>query len=150
MKMDEQLIAPCGMNCALCVSYQAMKNDLKNEGFSKKYCVGCLPRGRNCVYMKNHCSLLGDGLVRFCYECGSFPCRRLKALDKRYRTNYHMSMIENLECIKENGIGDFLEKEGAKWHCPACGGEICCHNGLCLHCDLEKLRRKKTYRWDED
>ena len=92
------------MNCGVCVSYLAMKNDLKNKGFGKKYCAGCLPRSKNCTFMKEHCELVGKGLVRFCYECRNFPCRRLEALDKRYRTKYQMSMIDNLEFIKENGI----------------------------------------------
>jgi len=35
MEMDEQLIDPCGMNCALCISYQAMKNDLANKEFGQ-------------------------------------------------------------------------------------------------------------------
>jgi hypothetical protein len=27
---------------------------------------------------------------------------------------------------------------------------ICCHNGLCFSCDLEKLRSKKQkYRWNK-
>jgi hypothetical protein len=27
---------------------------------------------------------------------------------------------------------------------------ICCHNGICFNCSLEKLRNKKQkYRWDE-
>jgi hypothetical protein len=145
--MKEDLIAPCGMNCAVCVSYLAMKNDLKKKGFAKSYCAGCLPRGKNCAFLKKSCRLLGEGLVRFCYECEDFPCRRLKGLDKRYRTSYHMSMIENLEFIKQNGVAEFLEKESSKWLCPQCGGTISCHNGLCLNCSLEVLRQKPTYRW---
>lgn len=147
--MEEILIAPCGMNCGLCVSYLAMKHDLNSQGFSKKYCPGCLPRGKNCVHMKDQCDLVGKGRVRFCIECGDFPCKRLKTLDTRYRTKYHMSMVENLEFIRDHGIGMFLEKEEEKWRCPACGGEICCHNGLCLKCDLDTLRRNKKHRWDE-
>jgi hypothetical protein len=147
--MEEIFIAPCGMNCTVCVSYLAMKNDLKNKGFKRKYCAGCLTRGENCLFMKTHCDRLGNGLVRFCYECVDFPCRRLKSLDKRYRTKYHMSMIENLDFIKAYGIKLFLEKEEAKWRCSECGGVICCHNGLCLHCSLDKLRQNKKYRWDE-
>jgi len=147
--MEEELIAPCGMNCALCASYLAMKNDLKTKGFGKQYCAGCRPRGKNCAFMKKQCELLRKGLVRFCYECGDFPCPRLKTLDKRYRTFYHMSMIENLEYIKSYGIGKFLEKEAAQWRCPECGGTICCHNGLCFSCSLDKLRQKRNYRWDE-
>jgi hypothetical protein len=147
--MEEKLIAPCGMNCALCVSYLAMKTDLNKKGFSRKYCPGCLPRGKHCLFMKDTCERVGKGLVRFCSDCPDFPCTRLKSLDKRYRTKYHMSMIENLNTIKEEGMTAFLEIEQKKWHCPACGGEICCHNGLCLSCDVDKLRSNKKYRWDE-
>lgn len=148
--MDETLIAPCGMNCGLCVNYLAMKNALNKQGFRKTYCTGCLPRGKNCTFMKSNCNLLGNGLVRFCHECGDFPCRRLKALDKRYRTKYHMSMLENLVFIKEQGMEKFLETEEAKWHCPECGEVLCCHNGLCLNCNLDTLRRNKKYRWGEE
>ena len=149
MKMTEELIAPCGMNCGVCISYLAMKNDLNKKGFKRTYCVGCLPRGENCIFMKHHCELIGNGLVRFCYECQKFPCRRLKSLDKRYRTKYHMSMIENLLFIKEHGIKKFLEKEAAKWNCSDCGGVICCHIGLCLNCNLDTLKQQRTYRWGE-
>ena len=100
--------------------------------------------------MAEQCDLVGKGLVRFCFECGKFPCRRLKSLDKRYRTKYHMSMIENLEFIKEHGMERFREEEAAKWRCPECGEQICCHNGLCLNCSLDKLRQNRKYRWDEE
>ena len=148
--LEEKLIAPCGMNCGLCVSYLAMKNDINKQGFSRRYCPGCLPRGKNCTFMKSSCDLLGKGLVRFCFECGDYPCNRLKNLDKRYRTKYHMSMLENLEFIREHGIENFLELEEVKWRCSQCGEVICCHNGLCLSCDIEKLRQKKKYCWDEE
>ena len=78
------------------------------------------------------------------------PCRQLKALDKRYRTKYHLSMLHNLEFIQKHGITKFLEKEAEKWHCPDCGGTICCHNGLCLSCNLDTLKRNKKYRWGEN
>jgi hypothetical protein len=148
LSMEDQLIAPCGMNCGVCVSYLAMKNDLKNKGFGKSYCQGCRPRGKNCAFMKKNCDLLSKGLVRFCYECADFPCRRLKNLDSRYRARYHMSMIENLEFIKAKGMNSFLEKETEKWRCQNCGKTICCHNGICFSCGLDKLRRNKKYCWE--
>jgi hypothetical protein len=147
--MKQELIAPCGMNCGLCVSYLAMKNDINKQGFRKRYCPDCLPRGQNCTFMAAQCDLLGKGLVRFCYHCADFPCRRLEALDKRYRTSYHISMIENLEFISDRGIEEFLENEAAKWGCPDCGGVICYHNGLCLDCRLDKLLQNKKHRWQE-
>jgi GNAT superfamily N-acetyltransferase len=149
LEMSEQLIAPCGMNCGLCIAYQAQKYDLDKQGFRRKYCPGCLPRGKNCLHMKDACDKMGKGLIRFCYECIEFPCKRLKALDKRYRTKYHMSMIKNLITISEEGMKAFLESEEAKWRCSECGAAVCCHNGLCMHCNLDKLRLNRKYRWGE-
>ena len=108
----ETLIAPCGMNCALCWAYQAQQYDLQTQGINRKYCPGCIPRGEHCLHMRKSCETLGNGLLRFCYEYGKFPCERLKRLDKRYRTKYHMSMIENLQMIRGSGPGCLCERPG--------------------------------------
>ena len=147
---SEELIAPCGMNCGLCSGYLALKHDLKAKGIRMPYCIGCRPRDKQCSFIKKRCDLVLTGKVEYCYECNDFPCERLKHLEKRYRTNFRMSMIDNLEFIRDNGINDFLEQEHNKWQCSKCGGVICCHNGFCFGCDLEKLKQKKQkYRWDE-
>lgn len=49
--MNSDLIAPCGMNCSICVSYQFYEIDLNKNGFHRKYCPGCIPRGENCTHM---------------------------------------------------------------------------------------------------
>jgi hypothetical protein len=150
-KMEAILIAPCGMNCRVCSSYLAREHDLKKQGIMRSYCAGCRPRGKNCAFMKKACELIGEGKIQYCYLCADFPCRRLKALDKRYRAHYHMSEIENLIYIKEHGITALLSKEEEKWRCPKCGGVICCHNGVCFSCGLAKLKNKKRkYRWTDD
>lgn len=148
--MEEILIAPCGMNCGLCIAYLGKKYDLNKHGFNRMYCDGCIARGKGCLHMGDKCEKLKNGLVRHCYECDIFPCKRLKALDKRYRTKYHMSMIENLTFITEQGVEAFLCKEDEKWSCPDCSGTICCHNGLCLNCGIDKLRQNRKYRWGEE
>jgi hypothetical protein len=149
--IDPVLIAPCGMNCALCAGYLALKNDLKSKGIKLINCPGCRPRNKKCAFLKGHCSKLSNGKVTFCFECASFPCNRLRTIDKRYRSRYRMSMIENLNSIKENGMEKFLHDQEETWKCQKCGKLICCHNGLCFNCDLEKLKNKKQkYRWNED
>ncbi len=148
--MEEKLIAPCGMNCRLCIAYQFGAKDLNKKGFHLTYCPGCIPRGKNCTHMGDQCALLAQGLIRFCYECETFPCKRLKSLDKRYRTKYHLSMIDNLKNIKENGLESFLAAQEHQWQCPGCGDFLCCHNGLCLSCNLEKLSRNRKYCWDKE
>src|SRR6266498_4984233 len=120
------LIAPCGMNCSICMAYLRERNK----------CPGC--RGRDIdkpvtrveCKIKN-CEFFQKAEARFCFECGEFPCDRLQHLDKRYRTKYAMSMIENLESIRSIGVRKFLENEKVRWACPECGGVICVHNRYC-------------------
>ncbi|MHC1703915.1 MAG: DUF3795 domain-containing protein [Tenuifilaceae bacterium] len=123
------MIAPCGMNCAICLAYLRTKN----------HCAGCWGSNENkpnqCVncIIKN-CELLANTESKFCYDCERFPCPRLKRLDKRYQTKYKMSMLENLEFIKSKGLTEFIEKEGKRWKCESCGGTICVHRAICLDC----------------
>ena len=127
--MDKKLIAPCGMNCGICLGYLRDKNK----------CPGCWinnehkNKSRNKCIIKN-CELLAKTDSKFCYDCEKYPCPRLKQLDKRYRTNYNMSMIENLEYISEYGLNKFICKENERWACKNCGGTICVHRGFCLYC----------------
>lgn len=123
------LIAPCGMNCRLCRAYTR----------DKKPCPGCrgddAHKSKSCVEcrIKNCENIVKDGL-KYCFSCAGYPCARLKRLDKRYRTKYGMSMIDNLETIKNRGIRQFVRNEKEKWACPGCGEAICVHKLQCLYC----------------
>jgi hypothetical protein len=128
--LEPQLIAPCGMNCALCLAFQRPKGKCpgcwgedKNKSKSCKACVI-----RNCEMIKNNSS-------HFCFECEKMPCTRLKRLDARYRNKYGMSMIANLTEIKDQGMDEFLAHQGEKYTCPECKGLICVHRSRCLLCD---------------
>ena len=148
--MQEQMIAPCGMNCSICSGYLALKHDIKSKGLKFPYCEGCRPRDRKCAFLKKRCDLLMNDKVKYCYECKEYPCDKLKAIDKRYKTNFRMSMIENLEFIKEKGMDKFLKQQRKRWKCPKCGDTICCHNGICFSCGTNKLKKKKKrYRWED-
>ena len=133
--MKGKLIAPCGMNCTLCLGYQRDKNK----------CPGCKKRdaykssyGRKCII--RDCQTLKENKMEFCSDkCEKYPCKRLKNLDKRYRTKYQMSMIENLENIKKLGIKKFLENQKKRWACKKCDGLLCVHRVFCLKCG-EKYR----------
>ena len=150
MTTNHALVAPCGMNCALCSGYLALRHDVRAKGIKMARCVGCRLGRRNCAFLKKQCPQLSKGEVTFCFECQSFPCHKLKTIDDRYRTHYRMSLIGNLQFIKEHGIEEFLREQEKSWKCKSCGEMICCHNGLCYKCDLEKLRKKKQkYRWTE-
>ncbi len=150
--MEKELIAPCGMNCAICSGYLAMKYDVKSKGLKMTYCSGCRPRDKQCAFLKKRCKLLLNDRVEYCQQCPDYPCRNLEHIDGRYRRLYHMSMLENLALIGEKGVEGLLVAEMEKWRCPDCGeGTVCCHNGICFNCGLEKLNnKKKFYRWEDD
>ncbi|MEJ2739923.1 MAG: DUF3795 domain-containing protein [Dehalococcoidia bacterium] len=146
--MKEELIAPCGMNCAICSAYLAYEGDIKNKGVKTPYCKGCRPRNKLCSFLKKRCDKLIQNSTTYCFECEEFPCGNLAHIDGRYKQLYRMSMIDNLLLIKDHSIEYLLETEARKWKCPQCGGTISCHNGICYSCGLEELRsRKKPYRW---
>lgn len=150
--MKEELIAPCGMNYAICSQYLALKHNVKSRGIRIPYCIGCRARGKKCAFIKKGCDLLSEGKTKDCFECSDFPCHKLKSIDERYRKHHRMSMIINLEYIKKKGMNHFLMKEQERWKCPECGGFISCHNGLFFSCDFDKLSQKKPkykYRWEE-
>jgi len=134
INLKTSLIAPCGMNCGLCLGYHRTKNK----------CTGCNSTGSN---KPNHCIncliKLCDSLQanhsRFCFNCKKYPCTRIKNLDKRYKVKYGMSMIENLNTIKEIGIRKFVQREKERWTCPKCGNMICVHRDSCLICGTKRI-----------
>ncbi len=126
------LIAPCGMDCGLCMAYVRDKNRCPgcragDEGKSKS-CLACTIR---------NCETLRSGESDFCsIDCERFPCPRLKRLDARYRTKYRMSMLENLQAIRNVGVEAFVVSEQERWACPGCGGLQCVHTPECVYCGL--------------
>jgi hypothetical protein len=139
---EVDLIAPCGMNCGVCQSYLALKNDVKSRGVKTTYCRGCLPRGKGCTKNKSgDCEKLMTLSVRFCYECDDFPCGANQHWDAIYQERYHTSPLANLKYIKANGMEKFLEQQREKWKCPQCGGVISCHNGVCYTCGPAWLKK---------
>jgi catechol 2,3-dioxygenase-like lactoylglutathione lyase family enzyme len=128
-KMGPSLIAPCGMNCALCLAFLRDKNK----------CCGCWGDNKGKPYhcticaIKN-CDELKSAKSNFCFDCPKYPCKRLKQLDKRYREKYKMSMVANLDYIKADGIEKFVKTEIERWTCTSCGHVVCVHRGHCLNC----------------
>jgi len=123
------MIAPCGMNCALCIGHLREKNR----------CPGC--NHRDDTLKAGACRRCSIKLCekqghpnQYCFRCTKYPCRRLRDLDKRYRKNYGMSMLDNLNFIRDFGIRKFIAQEKNRWACPACGKTVSVHRDECLHC----------------
>ncbi len=127
--LTEANIAPCGINCSLCLGYQR----------EKKPCPGCLSPGKtkppHCLACRiKLCEKRQGRPETACPDCPSYPCRRLKDLDKRYRQRYGLSVLGNLTAIAQKGMPAFLASERRRWTCPSCGGLLCMHRPACLAC----------------
>ena len=127
--MKAEMIAPCGMNCHLCYAYIR----------PKKKCLGCRASNNgkrkscsNCKIVK--CEKRIHHRWETCAPCDT-PCKRLIDLDKRYKSKYHMSMIENLAIIQNHGIQFFLQQQEEKFRCSACGVTVCVHRNECPACN---------------
>jgi hypothetical protein len=126
--MNNASIAPCGVICDLCLSFQR----------NKSKCVGCNNSG-NKPYHCNVCSIKScpekNGNEKLlCNRCNKFPCRRIKDLDKRYKIKYGISPIQNLLTISQIGLNEFVKKEKPKWICPGQDHLLCVHKDICLIC----------------
>lgn len=141
--IKKDLIAPCGMNCAICSKYLAYVHRL-----SKPQCPGCRPGNQPCDYLFKKClginrSLQGNSTAHFCSACDLYPCKEIDRMDKRYRKNYQMSVKQNLTSIEEEGMAKFIETQYRTYRCHQCGGVISVHNKKCFACDkISKLVEK--------
>lgn len=142
--IPEDLIAPCGMNCAICSRHLSYINHLK-----RSQCTGCRPGNKECTYLFQKCSgmnsaLKGNATAHFCFECDQYPCKQINRMDNRYRSHYEMSVKDNLECINKMGIEAFAREQYKIYHCTECGGLISIHNRKCFNCDtITRLVEKR-------
>ncbi len=128
--MDVSLIAPCGINCALCYAFQREKNhccSCRSDRIPFDSCMHCV--------IKN-CETRHQNGWNDCSPCPK-PCTRLKQLNKRYREKYNTNLSQNLVHIRDKGISDFISSQMVQWTCPHCGGLKCMHSGKCLKCEAK-------------
>jgi hypothetical protein len=140
------LVAPCGMYCAVCSRYLAQRNGLR-----RSRCPGCRLRNEPCAYLFGRCTgrnhAAKTGAAAFCFTCDQYPCRVLRQVDRRYRENFGMSFLENLESIRAKGLPAFLAEQSRRHACPRCGELRSVHNGKCFRCEpvtrlIEKLPQR--------
>ena len=132
-----EMIAPCGLDCSLCVQAQLEINpcpgcngpDEPNKpDFCAKYCgiVTCEKRR--------------DNGWQHCDSCPDYPCEDVMEKEERYTSQYPLSEspMENLRIIRGEGMDAFLQKERREWSCNKCGSPIAVRTGRCCRCGAVK------------
>ena len=126
---DPLIIAPRGLNCSLCRAYLRERDPCPgcrgDETSKSSACLTCA--------IKN-CAELSAGGHQICSACDEFPCADLLHLESRYKDNYGVSVIANLERIRAVGLERFVTEEISKRSCPECGVLLCMHKPQCINC----------------
>lgn len=125
-RMDESMIAPCGMNCGVCPSHLRRTRQCDGcwgkDTYKPACCIKCVIK--DC-----------EERTRFdmCYMCENFPCVGMQRIDKRLKEKFGVCLIDNQKYIQQHGIKAFVDSEKDKWTCSECGG-IIIPPGCCSEC----------------
>ncbi len=128
--IDTAFFAPCGMNCMVCYKHCYVKKPcagcLPGDGGKPEHCRKC--KIKDCIREKN---------LTYCFECGSFPCKLIKNLEKSYNQRYSASLAQNSLFVKEHGLAAFMEQQRKRYTCSSCGGVISLHDRECSECQTK-------------
>ena len=149
MKKDlirADMIAPCGLDCALCKRALAETNP----------CPGCHgPDQDKPEFCAVKCGIIlcrkraENGYV-YCDECPDYPCPDVREKEDRYTSKYPLyeSPGKNLRDIRKDGMTAFLENERRQRTCKDCGHIISVHTGICSGCG--KQYGARVFQVNED
>jgi hypothetical protein len=122
--MDIKLVSPCGFYCGVCRHYLARAKGLLAVKNLKHGCKGCREQDKKCAAIKQHCVLIRQNQIGYCFECADFPCELLLKLEERHLRTDGISPINHLTEMKEIGVETWLHKRRDGWVCPECGGDL--------------------------
>jgi hypothetical protein len=115
----------------------------KHVGMVKrgKICEGCLKGDEGKPEHCRKCAIKDcarEKKIAHCFGCMDFPCKRIKNLEKSYVKRYRVSLVENSEAAKAEGVAAFLRQDSIAWTCAECGGAFSLHDGVCSECGAGK------------
>jgi len=135
---DEDMIAPCGINCLACNAYLNGKTKCPGcraplDKISRKTVRECPIK--KCAFEKG---------LKWCFEDMGYPCPKIKALSRRYLKNYSVDIIENAKGARWD-IPAYLKAQQELFTCKSCGGIINQHRKTCSDCGKEKDLLKQIF-----
>ena len=134
MKNIPNELAPCGVFCGACPSFNisclGCASERKEQKRTSKW--GC--KIRKCCYTKKK--------LDFCGDCTEFPCTKInkKLIDSHpgeSKFKYRHEIPENLKKLKELGKEKYQEYQKQRWSCPTCGGTVHFYHYKCGKCGKE-------------
>lgn len=134
MKIRRNELAPCGVFCAACPSFNktclGCHSEIKEQNRKSKW--NC--KIRKCCYEEMK--------VDYCGFCRSFPCDKInkKLINSHKRDSkfkYRHEIPENMDKLKLLGVEKFIKLKSQEYSCPICHGIIYFYYYKCSQCGKE-------------
>jgi hypothetical protein len=121
--MHDKLLGYCGLYCGGCRIYQETQkgNQVKIDDNLYVTCQGC-----NSEQLTPWCSDCGikncsrEKGVRYCLECGEFPCEQVTYFMEDPRYPYHLEVTENMRHLQTVGLEEWTRAMKETYTCKAC------------------------------
>ena len=131
MKNRKNELAPCGVFCGACPSFDKTCNGCSSENKKQKRKSKWNCEIRKCCYEEMN--------VEYCGHCNSFPCEKINSKlikshigDKKFK--YRHEIPDNMKKLKELGVDKFIKFKEKKFTCPYCKGTIHFYHYKCSLC----------------
>jgi hypothetical protein len=156
MKINPDLIAPCGLYCGVCAIYIAHRDH--NQKFKERLVElykgrvpgkGTLPNNEKLSAEDIRCQgCLSDDLFMYCRHCEIRACTRKKGYTGchqcdefpcQYIENFPMTVgkkviLRAIPYWREAGTEKWIQDEEARYICPECGNKVFRGVARCNQC----------------
>lgn len=129
-------LAPCGVYCGACPSYNKTCKGCASDDKEQDRCSKWSCKIRNCCYNEKE--------LDFCIDCNQFPCRNLnkKILNTHRddpRFTYRHEIPDIFIKLKTMSLDNYLIFQTQRWKCDSCGGTIQFYHYKCKNCGKEQI-----------
>jgi hypothetical protein len=147
MKVNQNLLAPCGLYCGVCGIYFADKhnNEKLKQRLAEIYgmkpeslkCDGCLSDNR--IVFCEACKIrncVSDKRISGCHQCSQFPCDNIKKYPFKVAIPF---MLRSTSFRKGKTNAEWVKWEEQNWKCKTCGAPAFRGARRCHECGNELL-----------
>ena len=134
MNIRNPELAPCGIFCGACPSFQKTCYGCSSEDSRQKRGSKWKCWVRICCYEERK--------LDYCIYCEEFPCRKIRKKllanhsgDARYHYRHEVPLF--FPHLKTKGVEEYHRELTERWKCPECGGIIHFFTYKCARCGKE-------------
>jgi hypothetical protein len=129
-------LAPCGVYCGACPSFNKTCKGCASDDQEQDRCSKWSCKIRNCCYTVNG--------FDFCVDCHQFPCKIInKKLTETHPNDLRFTYRHEIPVVfmklKTMSLDRYNDFQIQRWKCDACGGTVQFYLYKCKNCGKEQM-----------